>query len=76
MFVIEKNVEIPAQVRKGSGTRKSKYPFAEMEMNDSFFVPERTTKQFAPTAYGAAKKLGRKFTLRNVEGGVRVWRVL
>lgn len=74
-IAIEKEIEMPATERKLT-PRKSKYPFAEMELNDSFFLPDRVAKSFTPTVYAAGKRLGRKFAVRSVDGGVRVWRVL
>lgn len=68
-FKIEKNVPIPADRRK-----KSKYPWKEMEIGDSFFVPGKGTHEFRAVP-GAQKRYGMKFTMRAVEGGVRVWRV-
>ncbi len=37
-FEIEKGLPIPAYIR-GNGLKGSKYPFAKMEIGDSFFVP-------------------------------------
>jgi len=73
MIKIEKGVKIP---------EKNKYPFTQMELNDSFFVPapngnEDKTRSSLSAALTAANKSMRpiKFTLRKLEGGFRVWRV-
>lgn len=73
---IEKGVPIPPQVRVG---RKATYPFREMQLGDSFFVPGKTTTQFSAHRVSSLKKLGLEFVSRTVvEDGVegcRVWRV-
>ena len=89
MYQIEKNVPLPAIVRREANT----YPFAEMDVNDSFFVanpaPVDETEEAKTAAEALAKgiynslsrakgehgkKLERKFAIRKVEGGLRVWR--
>ena len=73
MMKIDKGVPIPLK-----GARGSKYPFAEMVVGESFFVPEKTPSQITPIGIHHAKRLGFKFTPRTVieNGikGVRVWR--
>lgn len=54
--------------------RNSKYPWHAMEIGDSFFVADVVVKKFAGTVYSAGKRSGRKFTVRAMDGGVRVWR--
>lgn len=70
---IEKNVPLPAN------NREVKFPFAEMEVNDSFFVEGRTTKSFASITQHWRRKMNHRYATRNVEEngvkGVRVWRV-
>lgn len=82
MYEIEKGVEMPAAVN--SGGRKAKYPWAKMEIGDSFFVPangcsmRNVQDRFASAAAQWAKRHGSKFATRQVkepEPGVRVWRV-
>lgn len=64
---IDKNVPIPSAQRKGS-----KYPWAQMQVGDSFFVPGK-----AKGLYQAAKANNIKITVRTVKEkgkeGVRVW---
>jgi|SanBayMetagenome_1026888.scaffolds.fasta_scaffold54499_2 hypothetical protein len=76
MIKIDKNIPLPKLERKVPSPRQSKYPFADMEVNDSFEVAGKTAKQFAGTVYSASKKLGKKFTMRSTEAGVRVWRTV
>lgn len=71
-YQIEKNIQMPASVRAG---RTYKYPFTQMEVGDSFFVPEKTAARFQSTASSASKRHSMKFRCRNVDGGVRCWRV-
>jgi hypothetical protein len=71
MFRIERGVPIPAR----RNPRGSMYPFAEMEIGDSFFVPDGTTKTISAAAQYFTKNLGRRFTVRTIDSGVRVWRI-
>lgn len=69
-FKIDKDVPMP----EVTGT----YPFAQMEVGDSFFVPGRTPKQMQNAAANHRKK-GKKFkamqvTEKGVEG-TRIWRI-
>lgn len=63
--IIDKNIAMP------KGGRRSKYPWREMEVGDSFFLPKATVSmgaandRYAPT----------KFIMRKVDGGHRVWRI-
>jgi hypothetical protein len=76
---IDKNVPL-----KPKGSKRS-YPFAEMEVNDSFFVPRdgkkitNLTAQLSSNAasYARCRDLDWKFTVRrDVEAdGVRIWRI-
>lgn len=72
MFKIEKNVPL---ARSGG----SKYPWKEMEIGDSFFVPcapsEDPKKKRASVASIAKYGLGNGSYQTAIEGnGVRVWR--
>jgi hypothetical protein len=65
--------------------RLSIYPFNEMEITDSFFVPckdknerDKYRNRIHSTAKAYKKKNDLwhiKFSLRSVEGGLRVWRL-
>ena len=76
MFKVESGIELPAKPKGGHG---AKYPFAKMEPGQSFLLPTDSVNNVSNSAAKAASywgsKLGRKFTTRRVEGGVRVWRV-
>jgi len=71
MYEIEKNVPL-------QGTKRGappKYPFGEMEVGDSFFVPGKTPKSIGASMANWARRYGVRFAARSVDGGVRVWRV-
>jgi hypothetical protein len=67
-FVIESDVPIQSR------TKQCKYPFAKLEVGDSFFVPGIKMSVLSSAASGARKRTGFKFTTRTVDGGVRTWR--
>ena len=79
-YTIEKNVPL---CRPSS--KSNKYPFDQMEVGDSFFVPHAEAKSARMAALtrnaGQYKKLPkhvtfqRHFVTRTVEGGARIWRV-
>lgn len=82
MFQIESGIPLPSTSRPGAGRKGSKYPFATMDLNTSFFVPdgnEQVKDATLRSAIGAFNKAnpehGRKFAVRKVDGGVRVWRM-
>lgn len=70
MFKIEKNVPMPEYLRM----RRSRYPFNEMEIGDSFFAGESRGK-VASAAHTYGKKHGLRFSMRSEGDGFRVWRV-
>ena len=69
-FKIEKGVEIP--MKKDC---RSKYPWGEMEVNDSVFFKNGSQYILASSVNNFRVRTGRKFSTRTVDGGVRVWRV-
>jgi hypothetical protein len=85
-FQIE--VGVPLPTRKGGpvGKRGSKYPFATMEVGQSFLAPhgdepikQATLRSAIGAFYKANPDSGRKFGVREVSDdtlgyGVRVWR--
>ena len=79
MITIDKAVPIPET--KKTGKRRSLYPFENMEVNDSFLVPnplKLTTLILRNRVNSAAayhsKIDGMKFTVRDTVEGIRVWR--
>jgi hypothetical protein len=76
MVKIDKKVPLPPSKR----IRKENYPFREMNVGDSFFLPldgipvsELQTR--LANAWRHCREEGKRFTSRRVEGGVRVWRI-
>ncbi len=69
---IEKNQVIPATIQNLG--RRERYPWSKMEVGDSFFIPDGNRSRIAGAASHAARRLGRKFVVRSVDGGVRAWR--
>lgn len=74
MFKIEKNIPIPKADRGSGSGRNEKYPWSKMVPGDSFFVPQIKVSSIIGSAWRASKRHNAKFTVRKVDGGVRVWR--
>lgn len=72
-FKIEKGIPLPPS------RRHSRYPFHEMEVNDSVFFPGVEQRTISGTAQSTGKSRGWRFATRKVvvDGvtGVRIWRV-
>ena len=75
MFQLETGIPVPPRASFGS-VRGSKYPFADMEVGESFLVPEDVKLTTIRSAIGAFNKNNKtvKFAVRNTDTGVRVWR--
>ena len=77
-YTLTKAIPIPAE---GSRSGKSKYPWTDMQVSDSFFVPEAKAASFYPQCSDKSKKfapkkfISKSWTEAGVEG-VRVWRTL
>ena len=77
-YPIENGIPIPEEHPRGSG-RKSRYPFRQLQVGDSFFVPSRH-KQFSHerqlcTAFHKAREIhGYNLQWRAVPDGFRIWR--
>lgn len=80
MFIIESNIPVPARAAGG----KTLYPFAAMQVGDSFLATPGATvsaadrrRLAAATAAYARRNPGAgvKFAVRTTEQGLRVWRV-
>lgn len=77
---IDKNIPIPKVKYRQAGT-SYKYPFLDLQVGDSFFVEcsKERKRAVQSTVVSIAsrlkKKYKRSFISRNLEGGIRVWRV-
>ena len=69
MFKVESGVPTPP----ASG-RKNKYPWAGMNVGDSFFVPDAPASTRSAASI-RGKTHGEMYVTRSENGGVRVWRV-
>ena len=72
MYKIQKNISMPPA---RPGRRAHTYPFADMDVGDSFKVSPAKTKTAQQYAYAFGKKNKQKFAARRVAGGTRIWRV-
>jgi len=66
------NLEVEMSVPLPEG--KKRYPYASMEIGDSFFVVEGKLQVVCNANYRASKRLGMQFIARKEAEGVRVWR--
>lgn len=69
MYTIEKNVPVPPPSKMG------RFPYDQLDVGDSFKAIGVKLQSVCNSNYRMAKKLGRKFTARQEDDGVRVWRV-
>jgi hypothetical protein len=84
MYKIESGVALPDVARHSTRKGSTKYPFAEMNVGQSFLIPATSEDEVVKVESrlrGAtlryAKQQGGtvKFTVRAVNDGIRVWRV-
>ena len=72
MTKVESGIPIPT-------TRKTKYPWLQMEIGDSFTVNasyNNNAGKIRSAAAGAGRRYKRRFTIRTIDDGqtIRVWR--
>lgn len=74
-YTIETSVPLPA--RRGGRPAGAKYPLEQMDVGHSFLVASEVKPATVRSALGNFSKNNPayKFTMRAVDGGVRVWRV-
>jgi len=73
-IVIEKNIPVNRFLDRAN---RNRYPFAEMEPGDSFFVEldDAGINVLRVLASRFAKKHGLSFATKKMDSGVRVWRI-
>lgn len=71
-FEIEDGYAIPAS--RQANVRRAKYPWADLDIGQSFYVEGAALRSMSSTASHAGRRNGKKFIARAAEGGVRVWR--
>ena len=67
-------IEDGIALTKRSTKRASKYPFAQMEVGQSFYVEQSNSPSSAVTSF-CRKNAGYKFVTRREKDGFRVWRI-
>ncbi len=74
---IEKDIPIPDTTpMRSTKNPRFVYQWAKMKIGDSFLVPNKTARAFAPMLTKARRDHAPKmFIAADVTGGVRVWRV-
>lgn len=75
MIKIEKGLPMPRPNKRHGGVRR--YPWQEMEVGDSFFVPREGTSQKAIQALSCVTSkrwAPKRWATRTMPGGFRVWR--
>jgi hypothetical protein len=76
--VSEIKIDKGIPIAPNTSGRRAIYPWAEMQIGDSFFVPGKTTRQFAGHFSRAKARYSMNFVVRvvteNEVTGVRVWR--
>jgi hypothetical protein len=75
MFKIDKGIPIPPS---RYGEKTTVYPFKDMEIWDSFFIPGGRATRLSGSIANARTKYGHLYSTRQVEEegvrGVRIWR--
>lgn len=76
-FKIEDNVPIPPARPRSGKKRRHAFPFRELGVGQSFFVPNVTFDDYNSVKAAASnhkQRWGGQLTIRVMDGGVRVWR--
>ena len=80
MIGVDKGVPLPPASVVGRARRR--YPWRELNVGDSFLVPIRKgqtvkalQRQIGSLADSIRNRSGMRFTVRQADDGVRVWRV-
>ena len=71
MIKIDKDIPMPG---RNPNCGKSKYPMKDMDIGDSFLIPENGP-YFAASMHSLANRHGIKVSCRVTGEGLRVWRV-
>lgn len=75
MIKIDTNIPVPVKSQTHALT---KYPWKELKVNESFFIPDKTKIMMSPQIVNVKRKLNIKLyaenTTENNIKGVRIWR--
>lgn len=66
---------LPRASHHGLGGQRSKYPWATMAVGESFLMTDVQPASAYSMAWANGRLLGRKFTTRKTNQGIRVWRM-
>jgi hypothetical protein len=66
---IEHNIPIPERLVR------TRYPWLDMGVGDSFLWPEAARKHAGTSALKASERYGRTFVVRRTKDGTRCWRL-
>jgi len=69
-IVIEHDIPIPERLPP-----RTRYPWTEMGIGDSFLFPEAVRKSAPASAMKASERYGRTFVTRRTKDGTRCWRI-
>ena len=77
MYKIEEGIKCVSP-KSGKG-RPSKYPWREMRIGDSFFIPNKDVTSdsmaFSAPSNFSLRNPEYKFAVRRIEDGYRIWRI-
>lgn len=68
-------IHVSKGVRPPEPSRRNTWPFSEMEVGDSFLVPDESSQSARSCAVQFSKRTGRKFSIRTIDGEIRCWRI-
>ena len=74
---IDKNIPLPS-TRAAGGGRPAKYPFKQMKVGDSFFIPGKKASDLSSSMSHARRNginLVCRVAYKGDDIGVRIWRV-
>lgn len=74
LLPVDRGVPLPAPMPRGRRAPNMR-PWLALEIGDSFLVPGGKLGAERIGASMAGERYARRFTVREVPGGVRVWRV-
>ena len=73
MYTIEKGIPAPKDVK-----REAKYPFGQMEVNDSFTAPKHLASTIRAASAYYRRRYQKRFIVRpdeKLQDMVRIWRI-
>lgn len=73
--MMQSAIKIEKGVPRPQGRTTRTYPFEQMNVGDSFLLPEGGSLTARAGLYTIAKRHGQKIAVRKTDDGVRVWRV-